>query len=492
MIPAQELLVRPVTATRHANRGPRRDSNGEGRRWKARRACDTNRAMKRWLVTAVVLLLSSCSGAPPGFSSGESWSLPLVGPLENGVLITPVFMDDKGPYLFAIDPDAPQSTVDEGVVSEIKPYGFLSQRYDDEQDTSHVMHVAEVTQLRVGNLTVTHHDYWVQPIGTFDIAGRHIRGVIGHDIIADSLIFGFDRDKGVAFLATRKGFVPPAGAAVTGYRILTSHLGGPNIEMQPSGRRLVDANVNGKSAQMHIDLGAVRNQLRDNQFGAAKLTRVPLKDDLVDEIGVRRTVDHGGVADTVQVGGLTGRAQVFVPYDDRRWEVEDIDGTLGLGFFNDFAVTMDLDQQKLYTMVRPVDLAGGTKERIDRWSSQQLSSCTHPGCFDISMLPAEAPSQAAPGETTTAQQPHGPLAHFQRDPQAKDLNIEVTLMAVGKDGKALSLPLMVASFPAGEDTMTAELDPAIGDATLVVIDASPFTRDCPEKGKPCLYNLGGS
>jgi hypothetical protein len=481
MIPVRELVVRHVTA-----------SDGKGVPWKARRGCDTNRAMKRWLVAVVVLLLGSCSGAPPGFSGGESWSLPLVGPLEDGVLITPVFVDDQGPYLFAIDPDAPMSTIDEGVVSEIKPYAFLSQRYDDEQDTSHVMHVAEVTQIKVGNLTVTHHDYWEAPIGTFDIAGRHIRGVIGHDIIADSLIFGFDRDKGVAFLATRKGFVPPANAAVTDYRILTSHLGGPNIGMQPAGRRLVDANVNGKSLQLHVDLGAVRSQLRDNLFGAAKLTKVPLKDDLVDEIGVRRSVDHGGVADTVQVGGLTSRALVFVPYDDRRWEVEDIDGALGLAFFKGLAVTTDLDKQKIYTTVQPVDVTAGTKERIDRWGSQQLSSCTHPGCFDISMLPAEEASQAAPGETTTAQQPHGPLAHFQRDPQAKDLNIEITLMAFGKDGKALSLPLMVASFPAGSDAMTTELDAGMGDATLVIIDASPFTRDCPEKGKPCLYNLGGS
>ena len=447
--------------------------------------------MKRWLVVMAVALVGSCNGAPPGFSSGESWSFPLVGPLEDGQLVTPVFFGDKGPYLFAIDPDAPGSTLDEGIVSEIKPYSMQAGRFDDEQDTTHVMHVAEILQVRINNLTVTNHNFWVVPIGTFDIAGRRIRGVIGHDIIADSLIFGFDRDKGTAFLATRKGFVPPPDAAVTSYRILTSHLDGQNYNL-PVGRRMVDANVNGKSVQMHVDLGAVRSQLRDDEFGAAKLTKVPLKDELVDEIGTRRTVDHGGVADTVSLGGLTARALVFVPFDDRRWEHEDIDGTLGLGFFHDLDVTIDLDKQKLYTTVRPLDVAAGTKARIDRWGSQQLSSCTHPGCFDMSMLPAQDPSQTAPGETTAGQQPHGPLAHFQRDSQAAGLNIEVTLMAVGKDGKAMSLPLMVAEFPAGSDTMTTELDGAYADATLVIVDATPFVRACPEQGKPCLYNLGGS
>jgi hypothetical protein len=449
--------------------------------------------MKRWLVAALVSILGSCTpGAPPGFSGGESWSFPLVGPLENGELITVAFIGDKGPYLFAIDPDAPSSTVDEGIVSEVKPYAYISDRYDDEQDVSHITHTAEILSFKVGTLTVSKHNFWVQPIGTFDIAGRHIRGVIGHDIIADSLIFGFDRDKGTAFLATHKGFVPPAGAAVSGYRILTSHLAGPNISMQPVGRRLVDASVNGKSLQMHLDLGAVPSTLREASWGAAKLTKVPLKQELVDEIGSRRAVDHGGLADTVQLGPITARALVIVPYDDRRWETEDIDGTLGLGFLRDVSLSIDLDKQKLYTTTRPTDVEPGTKDRIDRWGSQQLSSCAHAGCFEISMLPAEEPSQAAPGETTAAQKPHGPLAHFQRDPQAAGLNIEVTLMAVGKDGKALSLPLMVASFPAGSDTMTTELDDAYADATLHIVDASPFVRACPQAEKPCLFNLGGS
>jgi hypothetical protein len=54
-----------------------------------------------------VLVAAGCTvGAPPGFSAGENWTFPLVGPLENGLLITPATVKGHGPYLFAIDPDA--------------------------------------------------------------------------------------------------------------------------------------------------------------------------------------------------------------------------------------------------------------------------------------------------------------------------------------------------------------------------------------------------
>src|SRR5438552_10541152 len=39
---------------------------------------------------ALLLVLAGCSvGAPSGFSGGDHWTFPLVGPLEDGLLITP-------------------------------------------------------------------------------------------------------------------------------------------------------------------------------------------------------------------------------------------------------------------------------------------------------------------------------------------------------------------------------------------------------------------
>ena len=65
---------------------------------------------------SLIAFLAACtSGAPPGFSggaSGDQWVIPLVGPLEDGQLITAVTINTHGPYLFAIDPDAPMSVID--------------------------------------------------------------------------------------------------------------------------------------------------------------------------------------------------------------------------------------------------------------------------------------------------------------------------------------------------------------------------------------------
>jgi len=70
-----------------------------------------------------VLFLSACAqGAPLGFSSGEVWTAPLIGPLENNELVVAVHVNDHGPYLFVIDPDSPVSTVDTAIRSELELY----------------------------------------------------------------------------------------------------------------------------------------------------------------------------------------------------------------------------------------------------------------------------------------------------------------------------------------------------------------------------------
>src|SRR4051812_1080712 len=48
-------------------------------------------AMKHHALAAVTIALAGCTvGAPPGFSGGDRWTFPLVGPLEDGLLVTPV------------------------------------------------------------------------------------------------------------------------------------------------------------------------------------------------------------------------------------------------------------------------------------------------------------------------------------------------------------------------------------------------------------------
>ena len=57
-------------------------------------------------------------GVPSGFSKGDHWTFPLVGPLEDGLLIAPAMVHGKGPYLFAIDPDASVSAIDQQAATE--------------------------------------------------------------------------------------------------------------------------------------------------------------------------------------------------------------------------------------------------------------------------------------------------------------------------------------------------------------------------------------
>jgi Aspartyl protease len=475
------------------------------------------------LVGAVVMfaVVGSCViGAPPGFSKGDSWTLPLVGPLEDGQLVTPVWINDKGPYLFAIDPDSPITVVDDGIVSEAKLYTGMGARYADEQDTTHPTHVAEVSKLRVGNLTVAHHNTWITHVGTFVFGGRQIRGVLGRDVIADSLVFGFDRDQGVAYLTTHKAFTTPAGAQVIGYELVSNKM---QVQTRPVGRRLASVDVGGEHYRLHLDLGAVQSELKRGKWAAAGLAVVPHRAVLIDETGTRRQVTQGGVAGQVRAGDASASGIMFVPFDDRRWESTEMDGTLGLNFFRNDVVWADWDKSKLYLVPRSgvTDDAAAIKARIDRWGSQDLSSCPHTACVEVSVLVPPPPAPATPAPTPAGAEgsamgaagagagsaaagapvppppPPPPAApaqvsvNLKRDPVASEPNLEITLEAVDAKGQPLGLPRLVANLPQGVDSVSQEVDPAYGPATLRVVDASPFVRACPGGGG-CIFSLASA
>src|SRR3970040_896565 len=91
--------------------------------------------MSRMAWILCVLSLSACTyGAPRGFSAGDSWSAPLVGPLEDRELVVPVRINGQGPYLFVIDGDAPVSSVDAAIQSELELYASRGEELADERD----------------------------------------------------------------------------------------------------------------------------------------------------------------------------------------------------------------------------------------------------------------------------------------------------------------------------------------------------------------------
>src|SRR5690348_12514634 len=112
--------------------------------------------MKR-LALALVLasLVGGCTvGAPPGFSSGDSWTVPLVGPLEDGLLLVPALVNGKGPYVFAIDPDAHVSIVDQDVVKETGARIGEGPHLLDETDTQQPRYFAEIMDWQLGTLNI--------------------------------------------------------------------------------------------------------------------------------------------------------------------------------------------------------------------------------------------------------------------------------------------------------------------------------------------------
>lgn len=425
----------------------------------------------------VSALLAACAqGAPPGFSPAKQWSFPLVDPMADGRLVVPVYVEGRGPYLFAIDPDAPVTVADREVVgTEFSQHG--NYRVVDEQDTSHPRFFQDIRWLTVGDLQISLMTVEItDKSGMFDGAGRRIMGILGKDVIADSLVFGFDRDRGVAWLSTQENYRAPANATVMSYFKGTTHR--PELVV----RKLVSANVDGKSYDLHLDLGAVPSQLWARHWKEAGLTVENAKRTLIDETGTHRDTDQTGQAQRVIADGVERDGIRFAPYDDRRWDPGQLEGTLGLGFFLPFNVAADWHHDRLLLTPR----ADHTPERLTRWGASLAASCEHAGCVQATVVAArekavepppatddrslngQAPSEVRPLEAAAAAHPELVVT---RDPAAVKLAMQVVLDVGGQR--------VDVSFPAGEATYRTQL---AATGAVSVIDVSPFPKACPRGG----------
>lgn len=375
--------------------------------------------------------------------------MPLVGPLENGTLVVPALVDGKGPYLFMVDPDANVSSVDQDVVKEA---GLRTGQEDggshilDADDTEHEAFYAEVLQWQLGTLAVAKKPAFVAKAHTYDREGRRIHGVIGRDIIADSLVFQFDRDQGLVTLTTTKSFKAPAGATPLKYSTLNSTI--QNVDVVPMPRRLVEASIDGKHTTMHVALGEVASSLRPRS----------LKDKA-----------------TVKLGPITAESAAFAGYHDKRWDDEQLlEGDLGLSVFAHYNVAANWDGETFLVWPRTEQPLA---TRLGRWQSKTLSSCEHPGCATVSLIDPMA------GKELTGPHP-GAVVSVARDASALQLPLEVVIAASGKPG----LSWLVASLPPGVDRAMTHVPADYLGATLTIIDASPFPRSCPADGG-CIDKL---
>ncbi|MDB4958610.1 MAG: hypothetical protein JWO36_6179 [Myxococcales bacterium] len=417
-----------------------------------------------------LVLASGCAiGAPPGFSPGDTWTLPLVDPLADGKLVTPVYVEGRGPYLFAIDPDAPMSMVDGSVIAEGQFRAHLGPRVTDEHDVTHPTFYAQLTNLAVGDLRVSLDTVRVSEEHAFDTARRRIHGILGRDVIADSLVFGFDRERGVAWLQTQEAFHAPAGAQVLSY------FKGTRGHADLVTRRLVTADVDGQSYDLHLDLGDTPSQLRHEHWAAAKLQPLEWNATLVDEVGSHRAVSQDGIAERVTAGSVTRERIGFMPYDDRRWEYGQLEGTLGLDFFRPFSVSADWHHQNYYLVPRDANQA---QARLARWGTSLTSRCHDVGCITISAsrVVAAPMTENAVVDTKSRETKPTAIAHVTRDPGTTSIPLQVIVSATSASGA--KLPPLYINLPPGVDELAAPVEPRFADAQFTVIDLSPFPYDC--------------
>jgi hypothetical protein len=404
-----------------------------------------------------VVLLAACSiGAPPGFSEGDTWSFPLVDPLADGRLVTPVTIDGKGPFLFAIDPNTRDAIVDMELYKLLGAQGAEGM-IGDQADKTHHAYDFTLPNVQIGDLRVSLLYAVAWNNHRFDSAGRRIYGVIGREVLADSLVFGFDRDRGIAWVKTTQAFSPPADARVLDYSKgdrTIGYKGRSNLYLR---HELVSAAIDGRTYPLAIDFGRVVNQLRYGHWAETGIAPVTKASYIVDEVGGWRATEFVGNAHHVETQGIARDALGFVTFDDQRiLDDGEIEGSLGLDFWKPFAVADDQQHEKLYLTPRR-DPAESAQLRMNRWGA--MLPCGATGCAAVQIT-----SDAAPRLQVT------------RDPSAGQAPLELVVAATAANGD--KLPMLTISLPAGVADLSTPLDPRYTGATVDVIDASPFPRDC--------------
>ena len=462
---------------------------------------------------------SSCVvGAPPGFSDGDLWSVPLVAPLENDLLLVPVSINGEGPFLFMVDPDSPESSVEASLQASLKLFaGFSGEQRATEDDHLARIVIAQVDKMAIGgansDLTIRNMRVRVHDDGTYWSNGRRIRGILGRDVIADSLVYSFNRDKGMMYIGTQGHLKQPEDAQKLTF---TQSYGKHR-------RYLAKLKLNRKhKLTMHVDLGARTTMLWPRLIKKYKMPSVPAQTELVDEYGTRRIVNNGSIAGIIGTDSIEATAVSVLPYGDKRIDPDDIDGVVGLNVWNKYNVTVNWHHKKFWLQARNPDVTADATARVMRWGDQ-LSDCANLACVEptlegrpvVAAAPEPAPEDAAEEPVASEEgapdaaapvaeeppmvEPAAPMPIpepaqlnlvIDRSAPGTDFAYDVIVGAVDADGALLDLPVFLASFPSGVSSLKVTgLGPEYAQsAKFVVLDMNPVgTRGC--EGNQCIYQM---
>ncbi len=441
------------------------------------------------------------AGAPSGFSKGDHWTFPLVGPLEDGVLLAPATVHGKGPYLFAIDPDASISAIDQQVAADAGLTTSRGPTLLDESGTEQMRAYAELIDLQLGTLAIDRRIVMLVPPDFYNTEARRVNGVIGRDVLADTLVFGFDRDQGIAMLSTPQTFTPPPDAIAVHYDtvgvdpVMMATVSGHNsnsggmqssntddqsrigvvtranttgLDPTPVVRRVAAAQIGGAQVMMHLDLGGPVSELREPLWAKVKAQPTTIKHRLVDEVATVREVTRGATASDVTLGAAKAPQITLAPYIEKRFAVAKVDGALGLDFFRPFAVYANWAARTYYLKPRG-DAAATAAARFGRWGAA-LPSCPHPGCVTATLT------------ATTG----GTRLDVVRDPEAAKRALEIRVGVTPAAGK--SAAALIVELPATVDKISGGVPENYEGATVTVLDTSPFVRPC-DVAEGCVYQF---
>jgi hypothetical protein len=408
-----------------------------------------------------VLLATVCAcaiGSPAGFSRGDRWTFPLVDPLADGLLVTPVYVNGAGPYLFVFDPDVPTFLIDEKVAIEahLRTDRGYRERPLAENNTFQFRFQAQLENVQIGDLTIERRHAMLLPHGSFDFYGRDIHGVIGRSALAESLAFGFDRDRGLAFLTTEQAFERPAGAAQLHFE-----------RFYELDRMLTKTELNGAVFDLHLELGALLSSLRETSWAKAGVVPGDARNVVsMDVAGSLRVSKKIGVAPRVRAA-VTRQNLELVPFEDKRFRADLYDGTLGLNFFEPFKVWANWYEHTFYLTPRDASPTSATV-RFARWGNP-IATCAHAGCATVKVIDPLEGKTLEPG----AHHP-GVVLSVTRDPGVPS-PLELTIAVTNRP----ALPKLIANLPAGVDRVMEHLDADFSGAVLEIIDVSPFPLRCP-------------
>ena len=392
------------------------------------------------------------------------------------MLLVPVYVGTAGPYMFAIDPDAKVSIVDDKVVKEAGLRSGQGPRLDDELDHQNPHFYAEILMmqrrhaLRAEQVRADRQDRRVRR------RGRAVDGVLGRDVIADSLVFGFDRDAGLDH-AAHAGSVEEAGGCqgtTVHYDLLSDRNrtempgrsrsgGGLDLDVIPVSRKITDAMIDGSKFTVHLDFGAKTSQLRERSWPTAKLEARPTNGMLVDETGTGRT-DRRSSAPPRKSRSARCRPRTSCSYRTstrggasrtsraRSASTSSVPTSIWANWDDntiDVVPRHDADPRRTH---RPL-------------ADASAPGCAVPGCVAASMIDPLAKLRAdAP---RPAQNP-GVVVSFARDPSTAGSPLEALVAVKGADGAQKAT--LIVSLPAKADRAMTHLSGEYAGTTLSVID----------------------